>query len=372
MKRVKINSRTSNVHVSLSYPTIDPNRTYVLTVEKLTVPAMDSLILNESLFTVERRLEGGINDNDITVRLLPIDPKYTTFTPQNVRTVSQLLYQMNTFFQELCLRCVSTGLQYDVQDHQYAIPGNFATQAEDWNNLQHADVIKQGLMAILRPDGKIGFYFSNDGVKLFVLKLTDRGKTLLGETKPYIAVDENGLFSDTYNVELNLVLVPPELDVSDVDLPGALDEGGYSHLLPHNMFSHTQYRHELVLTTSLPLENTVECDTDRSFYKRQLASYRFPDSDVRLQYDSEPTVYEDYASRYLCEKFQTMYAFEENLTTHNKFVLRGTSLQNFHLYLVTRNYERQADKSFKQVDRPYDMFDESFFTVQMAVKQLNV
>ena len=203
MKRIKINSRTPSVHVSLSYPSIDPNRSYVLTVEKLMVPAMDSLILNKTLFTVERRLLGGINDDDLTVRLLPVDAKYTTFTPQNVRTVSQLLYQMNTFFQELCLRCVSTGLQYDVLVHQYAIPNNFATQAADWNNLQHKEVIKQGVMSIIRPDGNVGFYFSNDGVKLFVLKLTDHGKILFGETKPYIAVDENGLFRDIYNVDLN-------------------------------------------------------------------------------------------------------------------------------------------------------------------------
>ena len=227
-------------------------------------------------------------------------------------------------------------------------------------------------MAIIRPDGNVGFYFSNDGAKLFVLKLTDHGKILFGETKPYIAVDANGLFRDVYNVELNLVLDPPELDVTDVDLPAALDTGGYSHFLPQNMFSHVQYRHELVLMSSLPLENTVECDTDRSFYKRQLASYRFPDSNVRLEYDSEPTVYEDYASRYLCEKYQTTYTFEENMTTHNKFIIRGTLLQNFHLYLVTRNYERQDDLSFKQVDRPYDMFDETFYTVQLAVKPLNV
>ena len=322
MKRVKINSRKPTVHVNLNYPTIDPNRTYVLTVEKLLVPALDSLVVNKPLFTVERRLEGAINHDDISVRLLPIHEKYTTFTPQSVRTVSQLLFQMNVFLQELCMRCVSQGLVYDGALHQYEVPDSFDTQAADWNHLENSDPIKQALMAVIRPDGKIGIAFSDDGARLFAVRLTDLGKTLFGRTQRYVAVDGNENFTEEYGVELNLVLVPPELDVTNVQLPDPVEVGGYICFFNPSMFSHIQYRHELVLKSSLPLDNTVECDTRHSFYKRQLASYRFPDSDVRMEYDSTP-INQEYKGRYLCERFQSMYTFEENLTTHNKFILRG-------------------------------------------------
>ena len=371
MKRVKINSRTPTVHVNLNYPTIDPNRSYVLTVEKLLVPALDSLVVNKPLFTVERRLEGAINHDDITARLLPLNEKYTTFTPQNVRTVSQLLFQMNIFLQELCLRCVSEGLVYDDEVHQYEVPDSFDTQAGDWNNLEDADQIKQALMAVIRPDGKIGLAFSNDGARLFAVRLTDLGKTLFGRTNRYVAVDGDHNFIEEYDVQLNLVLVPPELDVTNVQLPDPVEDGGYICFFDPSMFSHIQYRHELVVQSSLPLNNTVECDTTHSFYKRQLASYRFPDSNVQMEYDNAP-INQEYNGRYLCEKFQSMYTFEENLATHNKFILKGTELQNFHLYLVTRNYEKQADKTYKQVDEPYDMHNQTFFTIQLAVKPLNV
>ena len=226
-------------------------------------------------------------------------------------------------------------------------------------------------MAVIRPDGKIGIAFSDDGARLFAVRLTDLGKTLFGRTQRYVAVDGNENFTEQYDVELNLVLVPPELDVTNVQLPDPVEVGGYICFFNPSMFSHIQYRHELVLKSSLPLDNTVECDTRHSFYKRQLASYRFPDSDVRMEYDSTP-INQEYKGRYLCEKFQSMYTFEDNLTTHNKFILKGTELQNFHLYLVTRNYEKQADKTYKQVDTPYEMHDQTFFTVQLAVKPLHV
>ena len=64
MKRVQINSRTASTNVLLTYPTLEANKNYTLTVEKLTVPALDSIVLNKPLFAVERRLVAGMRDVD--------------------------------------------------------------------------------------------------------------------------------------------------------------------------------------------------------------------------------------------------------------------------------------------------------------------
>ena len=374
MKRIKINSRTANAHVSLSYPSCDANKTYILTVEKLVAPAMDSLLLNKPLFSVERRLAHDTDEDDETINLLPIHEQFTTFTPQNARNVSHLLYQMNNFLREVCWRCVSTGFDFDEDNHPTEVPDRFATQNRDWNNLNNREEISYGVMAILRPDGRLGFAFSQAGVQLFVIRLTDHGKTIFNRSHHYIAVGDNGGFDNEYDIEfVRDPLFGVDLNVlGDVELPDPIELGGYICLLDNSMFSHIQYRHELVLMTSLPLNNTVECDTNRSFYKRQLASYRFPDSDARMEYDSEPSMYEDTPSRYICESTQTYYVFDDNMSTHNKFIVTGTELQNFHVQLVSRNYRRQPDNTFAQVDTPYELHNETFYTLQLAVKQLNV
>ena len=92
---------------------------------------------------------------------------------------------------------------------QYDVPDSFDTQAADWNNLANPNPIKQALMAVIRPDGKIGLAFSEDGARLFAVRLTDLGKILFDRTNRYVAVDNNEQFIQGYNVELNLVLDPP-------------------------------------------------------------------------------------------------------------------------------------------------------------------
>ena len=357
MKRVQVNSRTSDTNVSLTYPTLDPNKLYTLTVEKLTVPAFDSLILNNTLFTVERRLRNGVSLTGAH-HALPLPEEFTTFTPQNVRTVSQLVYQMNIFFREMCMRLATVVIPYNNAQHQFAIPVAFTRQIVDWfTGLNNADPIETALQAVFRPDGKLGFRFSVDGLKLFVLKLTDEGKRIFGRTQRYLALDSQGLFEENYEILNHPVVADGSFAIED--LPAAVTES-YIFFCDNSMFSHVNYRHELVLKTSLPLETHVECDTDHSFYRHQLASYKFPDPNTSMRYDG--TVH-----RELVETTQTRYTFEKSLRTHNAFKITGTSLQNFTLYLISRSYEYDG-KRYKQTEKPYSLHEDTFYTVQFALR----
>jgi len=348
----------------LTYPTLEPNKQYTLVVEKLTVPAMDSLILNDTLFTVERRLVTGSALGVNTVLPLPVE--FTTFTARSVRTVSQLVYQMNTFLREMCQRLTTVVIAQTVPAlHQFVIPATFTRQLVDWftglaNPAGGPDIvkaIKTALQVVFRPDGKLGFRFSADGLKLFVIRLTDAGQRVFGRTQRYIALDAQGLFVTDYETPA----VIPNLATATMNLPAVLSEA-YIFICDNSMFSHISYRNELVLQTSLPLDNRVEVDTNRSFYRRQLASYNFPSHQTKMEYTAVK-------HRQLVETTQTMYEFEESLNTHNKFKVTGTDLQNFHLHLVTRHYEYDGQR-YHVKETPYALHQDTFYTVQFALRQV--
>ena len=100
--RVQLNSKTYKVDVFKAMPSLDISKRYIVKVERLTVPAQSGgLILNQPLFTVERRLVRleDYHDEDVFNPNVTL-PVNMTFTPQNVRTAPQLLSQMNNFFRE--------------------------------------------------------------------------------------------------------------------------------------------------------------------------------------------------------------------------------------------------------------------------------
>jgi hypothetical protein len=346
----------------LTSPTLEPNKNYTLTIEKLTVPAMDSIILNDILFTVERRLVTGVALGANTA--LPLAAEFTTFTPQSVRTVSQLVYQMNTMLREMCQRLATVVIAQTVPAlHQFVIPATFTHQGGDWfTGLVNpigapgiVDAIKTALQVVFRPDGKLGFRFSVDGLKMFVVRLTDEGQRVFGRTQRYIALDAQGLFITDYEA----AAVIPNLPTAAMNLPAVLTES-YIFVCDNSMFSHISYRNELVLQASLPLDNRVEIDTDRSYYRRQLASYNFPSHQTKMEYTAV-------RHRELVETTQTQYEFEESLSTHNKFKVSGTDLQNFHLYLVNRHYEYDGSR-YQVKETPYALHQDTFYTVQFALR----
>jgi hypothetical protein len=359
MKRIKITSTSADTKVLLTYPTVEPNKRYKLFVEKIFVPAMNSLIYDSTLFTVERRLTENANVDQAHKNLPDTLGEHRTFTAKNVRTVSQLMYQLNNFFWTLTRRVVQVGLPYNGNYHPNPIPNEFDQAGNpDWYSgvTDNNDVIANALQCVLRPDGKMGFYFSAEGSELFVLKFTAQGKEVFSFERDYMAVNADGRFDR--GAEYSLVDgVPPLVTVSNCPLPAASD--AYTHFLDHNLFATMHYRQEIVLATSLPLQNTIECDQNRSYYRHQLVSYRIPSTKPSLTYNNT-------TDRQLQETTRTMYVFDDSIRTHNSFVLTGTELQNFNIYLRTRNYKKK-NGSFVQVEEPYPLKDGHYFTLQLAV-----
>jgi len=363
MKRVKITSKSASTHINLTYPQLDANKRYTLTVEKLSVPVLNSLVMNQTLFTVERRLAANVT-TDKTNLDLPVPLAKRTFTPSNVRNVGHLLYQMNMFLRELMLRIVSNGgLNYNAAIHQYVIPPNFIVQpGQDWyyEIVDPGEFIATALSATFRTDGRIGFHFREDACKLFVIRLTEAGKRVFGSEETFIAPNAAGQFHQTefYSNEDNAYVppAPQSVTVSPAALPLQISESGYVDVLDNSLFSHMQYRHELVVMTSLSINNTIECDQDTSFYRRQLASYRFPTSNPSVNYG---------ATRKLMEVTETLTTFEHDISTHNRFVLTGTELQNFNVYLRVRSYEKKAGV-YTQIEKDYPI-DGSYYMLQLAL-----
>jgi len=71
----------------------------------------------------------------------------------------------------------------------------------------------------------------------------------------------------------------------------------------------------------------------------------------------------------LDEKGVSKYTFETSRNTHNTFILSGSDLQLFNLYLITRNYEYEEDRYILR-ENPYPLTGDDYYTVQLAIKQL--
>ena len=97
MKRIEIHSHEPRVNVYLTSANLERDKRYKLAIEKLSVPAVESRILNTKLFEVKRRIRvippGGDFDEDD----LDLDFDFAKFTPQNVRSLSHLAFQLNKF-----------------------------------------------------------------------------------------------------------------------------------------------------------------------------------------------------------------------------------------------------------------------------------
>ena len=96
LSRIQINSKTDKVDVYKSLPSAQSNARYVLQIERLVLPPMSSgFIMNQPLFEVERRLVYGADEADFDDQEeMKVDME---FIPKDVKTVSQLIFQINEF-----------------------------------------------------------------------------------------------------------------------------------------------------------------------------------------------------------------------------------------------------------------------------------
>ena len=146
------------------------------------------------------------------------------------------------------------------------------------------------------------------------------------------------------------------------DLPNPMVTQPFLYFTDNSLFSHVNYRHEIVIETTLPIHHTVECGERSSHLKTQLVSYKLPSSNLRCEY-------KNVLHREMEESRQTSYTFDDSLRTHNAFVLHGTELQNFHLRLINRNFVWDGTK-YKLDDKLYPLHDDTFYTIQMALRPL--
>ena len=361
--RLQLNSRDNTIDVYKSLPSAELKKRYVIRVEQLTIPAMnDGLILNNELFNIERRcvlnrqhtIDGVIQG----MAQLPLITLLTgsEFIPQNVKTVSQLVYQMNAFFRKYMVKLVTTTRDFEDGADWHDIPDEFKEQEEsDWYDVQNTIVGKSvgaAIEAIYRSDGKIGFKFTPSGQQLFVLRLTDEGKRIFGWPHRYIAVDSDSEFTPYLNGAGVVISSIPALTESIVCVTR------------NSIFNHGHYRHEIAILSSLPLQQYIECDQNRAQFKQQLASYRFPGNRPQIEYQG--TLF-----KILRESRKNVYVFEHANRTHNEFLLTGTDLQNFHIRLMARNYEWSKSKELFVIDeKAYPLPADSLWTLTLKVTPL--
>ena len=378
--RLQLNSRDSKIDVYKSLPSAELNKRYAIRVEQLTIPAMsDGLILNQELFSVERRCkrdtEHSINGILRDVAGLPqftvLGQDQDIFIPQNVKTVSQLVYQMNAFFRRLMVKLVTTTEIFEDGVNHFNIPEDFEYfHNADWYTVQETNRgqrVSTSIEAIYRSDGRVGFKFTPDGQLLFVLRLSDEGQRIFGWKHRYIALDENSKFTEYVRFEIrNDYEGGPDFILGTVvpDLPaGDLTDSAVC-VTENSVFNHGHYRHEIAVLSTLPLQQYVECDQDSAQFKRQLSSYRFPNEAIKTEYRG--TLY-----KVLKESRKNIYIFEHANKTHNEFLLTGTDLQNFHIRLMARNYEWSKEKDlFVIAEKAYPLPSDSLWTISLKVTPL--
>jgi hypothetical protein len=291
---------------------------------------------------------------------VPVDGGFTT----NIHSALDLVYEMNKFFEQLILRCI-TAATFRFTDpllgvYDAPVPG-FARKVGDWLALGATDdghKVKTMLQAILRPDGRIGFKFSPIAIQLFTISLTAHGKKLfgtMGEDKDgaYIAVDDkykNGNYIDL--VSSDVLSAPPVGDES-VIVYGS-----------NSIFSHNDYRPEVAIMTSLPLQMYVDVQNEGAAYKRQLASYRFPAETPKIKYASK--MHREYSMMH-----RSVLQFESARRTNNTFLLTGDQLQNFHINLMLRKYVYdESSRRYEMKEKVYDIDSDLMWTLGLNVKPL--
>ena len=373
MKRIEIHSHEPRVNVYLTSQNADKAKRYTIAVENLSVPAIESRILNTPLFEIRRRF--GIEypeDEPEDDSKLGIAEKYRVFTPSNVRSLSHLVFQLNAFLKEFQLRMTTAGDaafkdldENGVYDDDIADFSRDGTEfdeekAADWYTLEKDNHIS----AVCRSDGRIGFKFGVDFQKLFVFKFSDEGKRIfgIGDVNGYFAIDANGDWGNNF-----LTYAPddaPDEVHYNLDLPPAADLETQL-VFTESVYPFVDHRSELVVQCSLPLSQTGEGTEEQGTYKRQLVSYRFPEYETEMGVGLNGNV----LNRTISEVRHHTFEFEKNTASHNEFILTGTDMQNFNIYLVHRVHTYK-NNGFVLTETPYEMPERSTFILRLRLVQV--
>ena len=364
LKRIQINSRKSQTHVYKRFPSLDLAKKYLMTVESLTTPTLYREILDKPLFTLYRRGVDGYNiyhvGGDINIAL-HLNAN-VTFTPHNVENVHQLLYQMNTFFQEFWSKGLTEFIDLDDRANlvNMGLETPIALAADDDSIRSWMDVPGSARNLVQAAISSIRFgIYQNGNIFIqvgpfghgIVLHLTDEGRRIFGTENEYIAFDDTGNFY-------------PYVDATGDVLSGPYNGADSTiKIFEKNAFKHNKSRREIVLETTLPLQPYMFCDERNVELKSELCSYKLPQETTTVTREFDKIAYK--------QTNRSKYILERNLKTHNTFILTGTELQNIHFRLMLRQYIYNTMlKKYDLVMSEFPIDHDEMWTLMLSFKQL--
>ena len=370
--RIQLDSFTSDIRVYKNMPSTKPNNQYRVAVESLVVPRVcDNLSFDgQDLFTVYRRIERGTPDEEkldeyeYSNSPLTADVNVNaTFVPVNCESVGQVLWQCNTFFEELMLKLISKGMTnrdwnaYNITG--ISISDDFTPQPNaDWHTTvresNEGHRAQHSIQVRFREDGRIGFRFTEDAMQLFVIRLTDLGQRVFSWPNRFIAWHPStGSFREPYAEEgangdvIQQPVVPDVLDGTTVFMDGSL-------------YDTVEIRHELVLATDVPVPPIVQFTQDVEKLSNQIASYRYSITPETMSYNFGEKLMG------LKSTSSNILILEDTTPSSNSFYLSHTDMQNFHVNLVSRDY-KYVNGEYVMTEEKYKLPDNSYWYMTLAI-----
>ena len=131
-------------------------------------------------------------------------------------SVIDLISQMNRFFNVFLMNVATRDPTVLVEEEkEYAGQNPYSEDliGQDWMTSDQQSEIE----VLYKLNGTIGFRFTPDSLRLYVMRLTDEGRRLFGFSTDYLALGDNGRFDNNY-------LSDPPVEVCDIELPDPLLE----------------------------------------------------------------------------------------------------------------------------------------------------
>ena len=357
IRRAQLNGRKSKIAVFKRFPTLDLNKNYTLKIENLYLPPIDDgLVFDRPLFSIIRRAKDGERVTRIRGVLEPqLAIPDSTFTPRQVRTMPELLFQINAFLRRFLSKIRSGQIPFPADDDIEDTPAIFAPLPNaDWYDVMLEEKEQDGvdgLQAVSHDNGRVSFLFSADVQKFLVLRFTEDGQRIFGTEQEFVAPNSDGTF--VYARDLNgenIVAFGPSTSDDEMEV-----------IFKNNVFAHEDLRHEIFINTTLPVTQYIECNGHHAQYETQLVAYRYPRSKTSSAYSN--IMYK----RYTIENTNRL-CFEHNNRTHNVFRLTGSELQNFHIDIQLRRFKYdEATKQFNITVEEYPIHNDQIWTIMLAV-----
>ena len=362
MRRVSILGGKNTINIYKSLPTLEVDKDYIIKVEQLSIPEPihETNFEKQRILTLEHRVLHGNNYYGVFGNI-PLGGtqlfKSYAFKPSNCQTVEDFVYQLNEYFRHsISLDLTQNwagGPEFSDQEH--------VIQGEDWYNIysqtrgQFAEY-RDCVQAFVRSDGRLYIQFTPFGMRHYVIHLTDYGRELLGHTDSFFV--PAGEAPNLLTVSFDHAYID-EFGNSELRIPAIQDN--IFGCFKNNLYNHEQYRDEIVVESTLPMRDHIFVNKRQTDFVPMLASFRLPERVREIEYDNK-------MNRTYCVSGQRRYNLEDGGRTHNTFYLTHSRLQNFHLRLVQRKYERSSETGLMNIkDTPYEIPEGDIWMIRLAI-----